>query len=264
MSSSIPIQLTSFIFTIRFGSRFLMLLAIGASLWLSSCSGDNCLQTTGEIQTYSRTADSVFQIEISDVFDVVLVPDTTNIITVTCGANLYDGIIFEESDGKLSIKNSNTCNFLRSDSHLPVLTIYSNQINNFRIPGNVTFSMPDTLTCDSFEFAIYGGINTVDLKLNTQKLVFSMNGGTGDYRVSGNAGLFYFYFFGTGFFWGENLTSDLFYGQHRSTGDIHLNVLKEMNLRLYSIGDAYYYTETEVINFDNSEGSGQLIPLISN
>ena len=228
-----------------------------------SCSGENCLQSTGPTETLSFKLDSINSLEFSDVFDVVLVPDTTDEIQVTCGQNLQDGIILSYDGSKLGISNANSCNFLRSYDNIPLITIHSKNISEIFVPGNINFTMADTLTCDSFFFSANGGINTIDLKINTRKLSFSMNGGTGDYRVTGHAGLLYLYFFGTGFFWGDNLQTDILYGQQRSTGDVHLRVSHELNLKLYSSGDAYYYEEPERINFSTEGGSGQLIPSIA-
>lgn len=236
----------------------------GISQFAASCSGENCLQSAGPSETLSYKLDSINTIEFSDVFDVVLVPDTLEEIQITCGQNLQDGIIFSYEGFKLGIGNANSCNFLRSYDNIPLVTIHSKKISSILVPGNINFSMPDTLTCDSFLFAANGGINTIDLKINTRKLSFSMNGGTGDYRVTGHAGLLYLYFFGTGFFWGENLQTDILYGQQRSTGDIHLRVTHELNLKLFSSGDAYYYEEPGRINFSAEGGSGQLIPSIAN
>lgn len=226
------------------------------------CNTENCLESAGKLTQYTINIDQATALELNDIFDVIYIPDSAEKIVLTCGENLYDGIKINSDSGIISFEDHNSCNFLRSYDHIPTLTIYSQYLSHFVIPGNINFMMEDTLLCDRFVFEAKGGVNTVDLKLNTKKLEFSVNGGTGDYSVSGFAGLAYVYFFGTGFYWAENLQTGYQYVQHRSTGDMHLNAKIELNIKFFSNGNAYYHLKPDTIVIDSSQGSGNLYPFI--
>lgn len=232
------------------------------STFLIACNTENCLESAGKLTQYTIPINEASIIELNDIFDVVYIPDTSEMIVLTCGENLYDGIKIVSDTGKISFEDHNSCNFLRSYDHIPTIKIYSKTLSHFIIPGNINFFMEDTLFCEHFVFEAKGGVNTVDLKVHTKKLEFSVNGGTGDYTASGYASLAYVYFFGTGFYWAENLNTGYQYVQHRSTGDMHLKASVELNIKFFSNGNAYYHEEPDTIIIDHSQGSGDLYPFI--
>jgi hypothetical protein len=246
--------------TLTISLKGIILLILG--LYWQSCNTENCLESVGKINTYNIPLNQTTTVEFNDIFDVIYIPDSVERITLTCGENLFDGIYLKTDSNKIVFEDHNSCNFLRSYDHVPVITIYSSQINHVIVPGNISFTMNDTLHNDHFIFEAKGGVNTVDLKINTRKLEFSVNGGTGDYMLSGFAGLAYVYFFGTGFYWGENLRTGYQYVHHRSTGDMHLNADIELNIKLFSNGNAYYHSVPDTLIVDQSQGTGAIYPFI--
>lgn len=217
--------------------KFFVLLFI---LFSFGCKPDKCLHLTGAIVIEEIKPGDFTGITIEDVFTVEIVPDSSNRIEIRAGEKLLPYISIANNDQHITIKNENRCNWIRSFKNKPVVRIYSNNIENIRLVGESDVVFTDTLVQDHFTLEVNSGLSTADVLIKTNKLAFSLNGGSGDFSLGGTAGVCYIYVDGTGFVFADSLETGYTFITSLTSGDIYVNVTKELEVRLHRSGDVYY------------------------
>src|SRR3954464_7455314 len=82
---------------------------------ISSCKKENmcdCLKSTGDIITQEREAGDFTDLSVYDNVNVILTQDSINSITIEAGKHLMSGIKTKVESGRLTIENTNTCNWV--------------------------------------------------------------------------------------------------------------------------------------------------------
>jgi hypothetical protein len=230
-------------------------------LAVPSCEKDHlfdCTKSTGqEVSEYRPT--SVFKnIDLSDNVDLVIYPDTTLFIRVTAGQNLIDGIITELDGNTLYIRNENRCNWIRSFKNKFTVEIGMDQPELISYYGSGSIRCMDTLRHDGFTFDSWNGAGSIWLLLHCNTSNLNNNVGSCDINASGISGVSYLYVNGSGIADLSRLETGYSYLKNNSTGDLSVNVTKELGVTIEHTGNIYYtgnpYKVEKIIS-----GSGQLI-----
>jgi hypothetical protein len=82
----------------------------------NSCSKEktfDCIKSTGHLKKEDRYFDNFSSLYVYDNINVILVQNLAGKVTVEAGENLLPKITCEQDGKKLTIKNKNTCNWVR-------------------------------------------------------------------------------------------------------------------------------------------------------
>lgn len=241
--------------------RLIMLILPVLALMLSRCGDDDgvCISSTGKTVTQDRSGLSYHYVEVNDNINLILTQDSINTgIRVEAGENLIDGITTEIDSGRLVLRNTNSCNWLRSFS-VPV-NVYLNfaKLDTliFRAAGNITCT--NEWTNDSIFFNILEGGGQANLKLNVFKSFLYIMYGTVNVDVTGISQVTYISSHGYGPVHAEDLLSKFTYAFSSSPNDVFLNASVELDVKITNIGNVYYSGDPTDISTDIS-GGGKLI-----
>ena len=149
--------------------------------------GAGCFKGAGEVVIEEREGGDIRYIEIFDDPDVILNQKSADKkILVETGENLLGGIITEISGNALTIRNVNTCNWMRNfDVPIKVyVDVSSLDSIVYRGTGDVITS--NSLVNDSIQVDIWEGSGRIDLNVEVFKSKFYIHEGTADLYLSGS------------------------------------------------------------------------------
>lgn len=208
---------------------------------LASCQkGTKCIHSMGENTKDTRYVLSFNRLRINSLMDVYWHLDTVNKVVITTGKNMLTYIKTEVSNNRLSITNENRCNWLRKYQRIKV-DVYSPAFKYLDLYGNGDFYMTDTITVDSFMVDNWSDISKIKLMTHCQVFSYSQNAGTGDTYIDGSAAVSYLWVMGYGYVFACGLKTGYQYITHKSTGQLYVNVEKEVGARLFSSGNLYVF-----------------------
>jgi hypothetical protein len=230
-------------------------------LLFQSCKHDDgvCISSTGKTITQDRSGLPYHYVEVYDNINLIMTQDSTyNGIKVEAGENLIDGITTEIDSGRLVLRNTNSCNWLRSFS-VPVnvyLTFAKLDTLIFSAAGNITCT--NEWTNDSLFFNILEGAGKVNLKLNVFKSFLYVRYGTVSLNITGYSQVTYISSHGFGPIHAENLLSKFTYSFTSSPNDVYLNASVQLAVKITNIGNIYYSGDPADISAEIL-GGGKLI-----
>ena len=240
--------------------KYLSLIAF-LILIANSCNLENCYQASGTEKTEIRQVPNFNEIEINDVFDVYLQQDSINAIKITCGKNLIPQISTIVSDQKLSLSNKNICNWARSFKNRIKVTISFVSIDYLLLNGECNIFTKDTLHGNIIIIDNFSSVSKMQLSLNYDTIHFSLHSGTGDFILNGNTDIAYYYIYGTGYLFSEELVCSKIFITNGSTGDCYINATNSLFVSIIGNGDIFYKGEPE-INFGEMNSKGRLIKIL--
>ena len=237
---------------------WLFLLAV----FLTGCSEDggfDCLMPTGDMKRELRVVSPYHFIELHDNINLILTQDTlVNSLEVEAGENLMPGITTEVEQGRLVIRNENTCNWVRKFD-IPI-----NVYISFTSLDTIIFRAAGDLTCtttwqnDSIQFDVWEGAGRIDLKLDVFKSRINVHYGVVSVLVSGFSQVNYISNKGYGPIDARDLLTKYSYLSTMSPNDCFIWAVNEIGVTIDNIGNVYYKGDPPVIN-RQLNGSGQLI-----
>jgi hypothetical protein len=159
------------------------------SLQLVSCkkaADRSCFKTWGSDTTRTVSLPSFNKLEVYEQMEFVLIQDSTDKLVIHGGDQVVNFIEFEVgSDKKLTIRNRNKCNFLRSFKKKIRVEIHFSELVNVYTEGTEPMYSKDTIVADYFTLFIRDGAGSVDLKLKSKYINADITHGWGDYTLSG-------------------------------------------------------------------------------
>ena len=227
----------------------------------SGCKKDslcNCLKKTGDEITEIRATNPFTSIEMNNNVDVIIKPDTTYKIQVTCGKNLIDGIQTEVINNRLVVRNINKCNWLRDFRNTFTVEVSVKDLTQITNNGSGNLYFTDTLFQPEFQVDNWSGTGTLNLLLHCNETRLKLHTGPADINAAGYTAVGYVYTAGNGFCNTRNLVSDYCYVTSKSTGDVYVTATKELQAEIKYNGDVFYSGTPATIK-SVITGSGKLI-----
>ena len=220
-----------------------------------------CFKSTGnnvEITHYvPHDFDTLF---LYDNLIYNLIQDSVNKVILRGGENLLPLIQIDASNNGLSIKNNNTCNFLRSYKSKITAEVHFKEITFLHSEVTEQVKTLDTIRATEFRLFIRNGAGSTDLTIETGYLVGRVDQGYGDFTLKGNA-IFGFFHCNTNSFCD---TKDLHVKNwikvvSNTAGDMVINAdQSEVNAEIHRDGNIKYVGTPSQINLKN-KGTGELI-----
>ncbi len=213
---------------------------LGLTLLASCQKGTKCIHSMGKNTEETRFVSSFNRLRINSLMDVYWHWDSVDKVVITTGQNMLTYVKTEVSNNRLSITNENRCNWLRKYQRIRV-DVFSRSFKFLDLYGNGDFYMMDTIKTDSFMVDNWSDISKVKLLANCNVFSYSQNAGTGDTYIDGSAAVSYIWVMGYGYVFAKGFKTGYNYITHKSTGQLFVNVEKEVGARLFSSGNLYVY-----------------------
>jgi len=238
----------------------LLIAAISGSVGIVSCNkGGVCLSSSGTVILQERPVAPFDSIDLADNVDLVLTQDTIDRITVEAGSKVIGGITTGIQNRQLSIRNLNTCNWLRSYDKPIVVHVSVKRLWKIYYNGAGNVSTTNTLTGDSVKVEVWGGCGTIGLDLNYGQGWFGLFMGTADINLQGKCDMTSFYLNNMGLCQAKGLVSQYCSVTSRGSNDCYVNVKVSIWAIIENIGSVYYTGDPHDIG-GKITGSGVLEP----
>lgn len=157
-----------------------------------SCSKEqmnDCFTSTGKVVDEKRVLDYFTDVLVLGNFNLVLVEDSVNFIKIEAGSKLLEQIKTKVEFRKLTIENTNTCNWVRSYK-IPVnLELHYNKLNQLDLKGTINVTNKDSLRADTLSIRMQNNSGKLDLTLSNKLLEINQSKGASEIVVGGRTGL---------------------------------------------------------------------------
>lgn len=249
------------VWTIR--SLLLFLLPLG--LLLSGCEKEqllDCVKGTGSVVKVERAPGWFHAIELRDHVNLRIVPDSVNKVEIRGGENLVGMVRTPVENGRMTIRNDNTCNWTRSyDKELTVIA-HTTDLDHLVYKGSADITTTAPIKEADFLFEQRNGSGSIRLKLRTDTARFKVHTGIGDLTCTGRTGMGYVFNNGIGPLDCSSLIAEHLFVDQRGVGPVRGHVTDELRAIIRFKGDVFYKGDPSDISKDRS-GEGRLIKLDS-
>lgn len=222
--------------------------------------GFDCLKGTGDITTEMRTAGVVNTIILEDNINLYLTQDTAEKIVVEAGEKIIGSIATELENGKLTLRNNNRCNWVRSFNKEVNVYVSVRDLRYIDYTGSGDIIAVNEIISDNFEINIYDGSGSINLNLNTEESWITLHLGVADITVKGKSDISYVYTAGYGPVDCIHLQTDNTYITNNGSNNCFINVSNELVAKIGSVGNIYYKGNPKTID-KRISGSGSLISI---
>lgn len=228
---------------------------------LTQCKKPNapdCIQPNGDVMDFPVNFSSeISEITIYDDVKVILRNEEEGTSSfLRCNEFLESDIELSEDENSLTIRNNNTCNWVRKQP-LIELYIYSNHIKNVTNHGTKGLKT-ETYQTQILQLEQWESLATNELDVSTDTLVVNMHTLNGTAVVSGSASHASFYTNGMTEILDNGFTCQTAFVNNSGSRDIYISAQEYLNAYLAGRGNIYYNTPDLVINL-NLLGEGDII-----
>lgn len=236
-------------------------------LVLSGCRKDqwnDCFQGTGKDVTETRLLGSFSKINIGEKFDITLVQDTSQPeqVKITAGEHIIKQLVTEVKNNTLTIKNRNTCNFVRSYDRKIAIEIRIKYLDDIELFSVSNITAPDTLHFELRTVKVKNlGLGNVNLKINAGILdVQSIN--SGNIFLEGFVNILSCSIEEVSVLDARKLLCDDIYLDSHTPLDCFLNPKNKLSVKIFNKGNILYLTEPSILKeITEQRGGGQLLKL---
>ena len=239
------------------GKTILFIIII--SVLVTTCK-KNALFLAGDNATGTVQLEPFDKIEIKDVFDIVLISDTIDYITIECGENLLPNIEVAQENTLIYLYNHNKYHWSREYENVN-LEIHSTSLKTITIREPITLNTRDTFKMESISITDWSKISIVDMTVDVNHLSLGVSASnTGDYTLRGRTNTCSFRAWGSCFYFANQLEANACTVRHDGIGDVYVNVKNKLTVRLNTYGNVYYkgspqldvekYSSGSLINLD--------------
>lgn len=236
-----------------------------------SCTFLSCKKASERRCLKSSGPDSAVLTEINEEFDTLylydaidyeLVQDTVNELEIMGGENLIPYVLNEITNGTLTIRNDNKCNFLRSFKRKIKIRIHFKELNYIYFEGSASLISKNTIESNSFRLRIRDNAGSANLTIAAGYLETTISNGNGDFTLKGTAQNAFLHCNANSFCDTRNfqVSNDLIV-RSNTQGDMYINA-DQVNLKatILQAGNIKYIG-TPITKDVNISGEGQLIDL---
>ncbi len=245
----------------NFQSWYKILAFIFAASVTISCNkdGGKCFSNTGQIILQDRIVTDFDSIALYNNVDLVLTQDTNNRVRVEAGQNIIGGITTTVTDHMLLIRNTNTCNWLRS--YAEPMTVYVSVKNLLKLyyesAGNVTSS--NTIRSGHLNIDLWGGCGVIDLDVKVNIGTFIQHMGTADLVLRGTCNVSSVFAGDFGKLQLGDMVTGYTFVKNTGSNDCYVNTTKMLDATIGSMGNIYYSGNPDSV-FTHITGSGDVLP----
>jgi hypothetical protein len=248
------------IVSVRLIKKALFLILMVFLIFISGCE-KSPIKSTGKNVTITRSCDGNFtKIYLNDDVDLVISQGNLYSIKLEGGENILPGIETTISDSTLSIRNTNTFNWLRSYDKKIIAYVTLPHLLDLEYEATSTVSNTDTIREDSLTVTSRGGSGYINLIIKTGTSKLSIIDGSVDMNIKGYTSVNFIYSGGYGPFHCLDLVTDYLFMRNESTNDCYVNVRHHLEYEIMGLGNIYYRGNPPEIS-GTTTSSGKLIKI---
>lgn len=221
----------------------------------------NCFKSTGGESSKEILLGEFDKIYFGPHLKYILVQDTVNKVVLYGGKNVLNFVETSiDDDGRLNLRNTNKCNFLRDYDKIITVEVHLKILRNILFEGTHDVECPQTLNTDYLAVVISDGAGKLNLDVNAYQLFSSTTNGWCNFDYRGNVQYLNLQIEGNGF--GST------YGMHVSDSlDVISNTPEVVKVnadgcifraQTLSTGDTWYIGYPQSVTWD-AYGEGQLL-----
>jgi hypothetical protein len=218
-----------------------------------------CVSNSGQAAYQVRPMAWFNQVDVADNVNLILVGDTGQTVKVEAGQNLLGGISTTVSGGILTIRNNNTCNWLRDYSRPVNVTISTRGLWKIIYNGSGDVTTVGTLKQDSLSVEVWGGCGTIDLSLDLWQGSFSLNMGTVDFRMHGVCAICSVFSGDYGLYDARGMKTGYTFITNNGSNDCYVQAVNDLSATIGSIGNIYYTGNPTNVQVSGT-GTGKVLP----
>lgn len=240
-------------------SILILLLILGAC---KKSSDRPCFKGTGDMISEIRDLGNFNSLQLYDFIDYDLIQDSSNKVVVHCGENLSSFVTTELENGVLTIKDDNSCHWLRS---LPVkikVDVHFTHLSNIRSESAGTIQTLGPITQENIVFDNYHSAATIYLQIDAEEATIRLSAGGPLCEVEGEADHVFLRNSGSGKLIADELITNSAWVDNKDNGEIRTSVNGgPLWYLIDGHGDIYYRGEASEMLEVSRLGEGELIPL---
>ena len=221
-------------------------------------NGGECLKSAGEPVEVKIELEDFSTFELHGLFDVYLIHDTVNELSIYSGSNLQDDIELKTDGSILQVYNNERCRWLR-DYERVVLTLRCKDLKQVNMWYPCYLSSPDTLRWPSLYIYSYAKVFEGDIKVHNDNFRFGVNFScAGSCSISGKTDHLTIMNRGVHHIFADKLESVNADITNNSLGDIYTGLTDTLTAHIWLSGNIYYRGDPEILLTDISS-TGKLV-----
>jgi len=221
----------------------------------SEDTGD-CFKKAGSIIQQEIIVSSFDKVLVNRDIELIIKEGITQSVIIETGKNLINDVVAEVVDGRLTLTDNNTCNYIR-DYGITKVYVTSSSITEIRsstqyeISSDGVLSYP-SLTVLSEDFSAPESFNTGDFRLQIDNTNFNLvfNNLSVCYITGQTDNLNITFAAGTSRFEGRNLIAQKVTLSNRGSNDMIVNPQQEIKGKISGIGDVISVNVPPIINVE--------------
>jgi hypothetical protein len=220
----------------------------------------DCLQRAGEMKIVQRDLDDFTSVELNDYIQYELLDTAYFGVIITAPGNLISDIETNVAERKLSIRNSNKCNFVRSYKNKITIRICApdfSDIQNYAT-GNITSVNILSGNRFSLDNRNAAGIQRITVHADTVNL--ASHTGVSDAILQGECDVVYLFNQGVGKIDARALVSNYAFVNNSSLNDVYVFSQNYLYGYIQFSGNIYYGGNPEGVDRE-MDGDGEVKPL---
>ncbi|MDP4204206.1 MAG: DUF2807 domain-containing protein [Bacteroidota bacterium] len=248
-------------------SKVTFSILILTGLVISSCTYINRQNGSGKVIRVEHPAKGFNKVEISLVFDAVIIPGTDEKVVVETDDNLQQYVLVSNSDSTLNVRMKDNVNIgSHSAGTVYIYTKGITSINNSSV-GKLTND--GTLTADTFDFS-NSSVGNNDLKIKAKKIIINnssvgktnlfldcnmlafTNSAVGKTLLTGNCDDAHIDNSGVGSFDAQNFTTQVLHIVNSAVGSTDVNASKEIYIDNSGVGRLDVYGACVIKKLDDN------------
>ena len=237
--------------------KHLLLLSI-LGIVLISCKKENmgdCFKGTGTVKKETRILGDFDSIYVDRRLNVILVQDTVNFALIEAGENLLELIDSEVENGKLTLRNNNRCNWVRSYK-IPVnIEVHTNNLQHIVMWGASNITNKGTLTFPKLVVEYRDASGNLELMVDNQLMNIIQHTGAGDAVIHGKTEQLTVYMSSLAYGDYTDLNAQNVYVENKSSADCRVLGNQTFTFRLRGDGNIYYKGQGEIVS-EEKTGNG--------
>lgn len=222
-----------------------------------SCNkeGAGCFEGAGQVVLEEREGGDITYIEILDDPDVVIIQKSGDRkIMVETGKNLLKGVKTEISGNKLTIRNSNTCNWMRSFETPMKVYVEVGYLDSLVYRGSGDVITENSIVNDSVKVDIWEGSGTLIFDVDVFKSRFYIHEGTADLIVKGSCWINFLSSKAFGPADLGDLNTQFTYMYSSSPNNCFVHAEQVLAVTIDNVGNVYYKGDPQLETVINSSG----------
>jgi len=236
---------------------------ITVSLYCIGCEPTGIFQKNEPIREREISLEPYHSVWTFGLFDITLVPDTTNKVVISGLPAQMDRIDFTRPKGRdwqVNVYEDKTNHWYPGEER-PQLDFHFRRLNYFRLEEPASLSSRDTIHTPNLKVIVANELSKTDLQVEAGYLYLeNWSTNTGNYRLSGKCDELEVKLCGSGSLKAGDLRARQATIRHSSIGDAWVSVADTLKVYSSGRGNVYYYGNPGKIVFEQY-ATGQLIDL---